>query len=438
MQDIDLSKIKNVHFVGIGGIGISAIVRMMIGEGKNVSGQDMQESEIINSLRLLGVDIKLGQSYENISEDTELIIYTIAIENYDLEFFKKIKNSHIKSISYPEALGLISKGKYTIAISGTHGKTTTTGMLAEILSRTGKDPTVIIGSLMKNKTNFIHGNSDLFLVEACEYKRSFLQLCPNILVITNIDNDHLDYYKDIEDIKSAFRELAKKVPKDGFIVCDTSDTHAKDVIRDLDIKVINYKDFFDKNLKLKIPGTHNKLDASMALAVADILEIDKNQSVSAICEFTGTWRRFEYKGKLENGVKIYDDYAHHPAEITYTLEAFREIYPKEMEWNITVVFQSHLYSRTKLLMEDFAKSFLLADYVIVLPIYFAREEDDGTVSAEILAKKINDYSKNAKSFDSFLQAEEFLKKNLKDMDEKNIIVTMGAGEAFKIAEKLLK
>lgn len=436
-MDLDLSKIKNVHFVGIGGIGISAIARMMLSEGKKVTGQDMQDSEIVQELKKLGIEIIIGQSYENIPKDAELIIYTIAIEYYDPELFKKLKSGNIPVRSYPEMLGIVGQDKYTIAVAGTHGKTTTTGMIAKILQDAQKDPTVVIGSLLKNKTNFIAGKSDLFVVEACEYRRSFLNINPKILVITNIDADHLDYYKDIEDIKSAFHELAMKVPADGFIVCNPDDENIADVIKDIKAKIINYQDYFNKDLKLKIPGMHNKKDAACALAVSDILKINLSEAKNSLEQFPGTWRRFEFKGKLSSGALLYDDYAHHPIEISSTLEAFREIYPKEDGWKIIVVFQPHLFSRTKLLLNDFAKSFSLADKILLLPIYYAREEDDGSISSQILSDEINKYQndRNSEAFGSFEAAE----KKLEEMTltNKDIIVTMGAGEAFKIGDWLL-
>lgn len=437
-KQIDLQTIKHVHFIGIGGIGISAIARMMMHDGKKVTGQDMQDSEVVRELVKAGADVVIGQSFGSIPSDTNLIVYTIAIENYDLELYKKIKEGTIPNFSYPEMLSVVTKGKYTIAISGTHGKTTTTAMIAGILRDAKKDPTVIVGSLLiGEKSNFIAGNSEYFVVEACEYKRSFLNINPNILVITNIDEDHLDYYKDIEDIKSAFRELVLKVPSDGFVICNPDDTNIGDVIKDIPAKIINYNDFFTPDLRLKIPGIHNKKDAACALAVSSVIDIPRDSARTSLEDFPGTWRRFEYKGKLGSGTLVYDDYAHHPVEIQATLSGFRELYPKEDGWNLTVVFQPHLFSRTKLLLGDFAKSFTDADGVIVLPIYYAREDDDGTMSAEILAKEISVYTPNVHAFSDFKSAKEYLNVWISSMNAKDIIVTMGAGEAFKIGDDIL-
>jgi len=438
-MNLDLSKIKNVHFVGIGGIGISAIARMMLHDGKKVTGQDMQDGEVVQELKKVGAEIKIGQSFENISKDTELIVYTIAIDNYDPELAEKIKNqTEIPVRSYPEMLGIASQDKYTIAVSGTHGKTTTTAMIAQILRDNKKDPTVIVGSLLiGEKSNFIAGKSKYLVVEACEYRRSFLNINPKILVITNIDADHLDYYKDIEDIKNAFREFVTKVPADGFIVCNPDDENITDVIKNINAKVINYHDYFNKDLKLKIPGVHNKKDAAAAIAVGELVGIEKVEGEKAVMQFPGTWRRFEFRGELKSGAKVYDDYAHHPTEISSTLEGFRELYSKSDGWNITVIFHPHLYSRTKLLLNDFAKSFGDADKVLILPIYYAREVDDGTISSEILSERINVHedSRISEAFGSFENLE--AKLGTERFGPKDIIVTMGAGEAFKVGDFLL-
>jgi UDP-N-acetylmuramate--alanine ligase len=412
---------------------------MMLKEGKHVNGQDLNNSEIVKELVKEGADVKIGQLYENIPENTDLIVYTIAIESYDPDLFEKLKSQkNIPIRSYPEMLGLVSEGKYTIAISGTHGKTTTTGMIAQILRDAGKDPTVIIGSLLVgDKSNFIAGKSEYFVAEACEYRRSFLNINPKILVITNIDSDHLDYYKDIEDIKSAFRELAMKVPADGFVVCNPDDENIADVVKDIKAKIMNYADFLNPVTKLKIPGIHNKSNAAAAFAVASILATPYTNTNNALGEFPGTWRRFEYKGELSNGTLVYDDYAHHPAEIKATLQGFRELYPKSEGWVITVIFQPHLFSRTKLLLPDFATSFKDADMVLVLPIYYAREEDDGTISSKILSDRINESGTKSESFLDFKTAEDYIKVWTPKMNEKDVIITMGAGEAFKIGDYLL-
>ena len=436
MQDLDLTQINNIHFIGIGGIGISAIARMMLSEGKNVSGQDMQDSEILKELKKAGAKVSVGQDFAKIPKKTDLIVYTIAIENYDTELFQNLKNHEIPIRSYPEMLNIVTRGKYTIAVSGTHGKTTTTGMIAQVLKDSGNDPTVVVGSLLVGEnTNFISGNSQYFVVEACEYRRSFLNINPNILVITNIDADHLDYYKDMDDIKSAFRELALKVPKDGFVICNPIDQFMIDVVAGIEAQVVDYERFFDENMELNLPGIHNKKNAACALAVANCLNIDESNSIGALKDFVGVTRRFELKGDLSCGAKIYDDYAHHPTEIRASLQGFRELYRREDGYRVIVVFQPHLFSRTKSLLEYFSSSFEQADLVLLLPIYYAREEDDGSISSKILSEKIIENNTQALSLESFESVKDYI--NNLELSEKDIIITMGAGEAFTVGDMLL-
>ena len=425
MQDINSSKInpseilsaRKVFFVGIGGIGISAIARMFFLDGKEVSGSDMSESEITRELSDLGIEVFIGQGFDLIPKDVDLIVYTIAIPHYDPKLFEQIQNCGIVIKSYPEMLGIVTANKYTIAVSGTHGKTTTTAMIAKILIDAGKDPSVIVGSLLKDyKSNFIVGKSDFFVVEACEYERSFLNIKPKILVITNIEADHLDYYKDLEDIKSAFKEL---------------ESQSEHVISD-------YSKYLEKVPKLAVPGEHNRQDAAAAMAVADMLGIGEEIAQKSLAGFLGTWRRLEKKGETTDGVIIYDDYAHHPTEIQASLQALRELYPKG-EKNITVLFQPHLYSRTKALFEDFVKSFSKADRVLILPIYFAREDKDESISSELLSSaicKIEGRDDFAVAFSDFKGAETVV-ESLK-LGKNDVFVTMGAGEAYKVADKIFK
>ncbi|HAS80452.1 MAG: UDP-N-acetylmuramate-L-alanine ligase [Candidatus Nomurabacteria bacterium GW2011_GWE1_32_28] len=434
-MDLDLSKIKHVHFVGIGGIGISAIARMMLHEKKIVTGQDMQEGIVVESLRKLGALVTIGQSYENMPKDTELIVYTTAIVTYDSDFFAKIKNGKIESKSYPEMLGVVTKHKYTIAVSGTHGKTTTTAMIAKILIDNHKDPSVIVGSLLKEtNSNLVIGNSSAFVVEACEYERSFLNLKPKILVITNIEEDHLDYYKDLNDIENAFSQLVEET--DSYIVCNLNQVSVNNILKKkYKAKVINYADYLDKVPKLCVPGIHNRLNAAAALAVSNIFNIKEEDAMNSMANFSGTWRRLENRGKTSAGTIIYDDYAHHPTEIKASIEALRELYPKG-EKKITILFQPHLYSRTKALFNDFAKCFKGADNIYLLPIFFARETKDESISSEKLASAIVLAGDRAKAFPDFSSAEISIKEL--ELGENDVFVTMGAGEAYKVAEKIFK
>jgi len=424
-----------VHLVGIGGIGVSALARMFLGEGPpagGVSGSDRDPSPITEELARLGVKIFFGHRAENLPPDADLVIYTIAVppDNPELLAAKRLG---IKTLSYPEALGEISARKFTIAVAGTHGKTTTTAMLAKIFIDAGLDPTVIVGSILPTqKSNFIFGRSKYFIVEACEYRRSFLNLSPRILVITNIDNDHLDYYRDLADIESAFAELAGKLPADGALVCDRNDERLKSVLLNTRCLTFDYRQLPTTDLKLSVPGEHNQRNAQAALAVAAVVGIDQSVARRSLETFSGTWRRFEFKGRTAGGALVYDDYAHHPTEIRATLAGARELFPDQ---KIVVIFQPHLYSRTKLLLNDFATSFHGADQVIVLPIYAAREPFDASISAEILAEAITKQGVPARAVSGFESASNYL-QNLKP-NPYNLILTMGAGDIFQLAENLV-
>jgi UDP-N-acetylmuramate--alanine ligase len=306
-------------------------------------------------------------------------------------------------------------------------------MISDVLVGAHKNPTVIVGSLMKSGSNFVSGASDIFVVEACEYKRSFLNLSPEILVITNIDNDHLDYYGTIKGVQKAFAELVEKVPAHGAIVCDPSDPRVAPVLAKAVARIIDYQlGGSTSKLELAVSGEHNKKNAKAALAVARILGVDETDAGTLLAEFQGTWRRMEYKGKMESGAFIYDDYAHHPTEIKATLQGFRAKHPTG---RIRVVFQPHLYSRTKLLLNEFAESFSDADEVIVVPIYAAREMPDPEITAKKLAQAIKAHHKNVRVLDVFSAVEKYIRTTIQKDD---IIVTMGAGDVFKIGESLIR
>ena len=414
----------------------------------------MTESEVTEGLMKAGAVISIGEDARNIPPDCDLVIYTIAIPQEHVEL-TEAKKRGTTALSYPEALGVISKDKYTLAITGTHGKTTTTAMIAKILMDAGLDPTVIVGSLIKdaagNRTNFIAGKSKYLVVEACEYKRSFLNIIPKILVITNIDADHLDYYKDLDDIESAFRELAKKVPSDGAVVCDFLDERATRAARATKGKVIDFGKFVAKVPTLLAPGAHNKKNAAAALAVADFLGIDLEQARSALGGFMGAARRFELRGKAKNGALVYDDYGHHPTEIKATLAGARELFPLSSEGGsasggnkgggsgglspkIVVVFQPHLYSRTKDHLKAFGKCFKDANEIILLPIYPAREKNPGNISSEMVVKEIKENDQSACSVATFAEA---AKKAATLAGGSGVIITMGAGETNKVADILI-
>ena len=430
MKNIDLGKVKKAHFVGIGGIGVSAIARMMLAEGKIVSGSDSSDSLITKELEKLGAKIFLGHNAKNVADDVDLIVYTPAVDFENPEL-KKANELNVPTLSYPEMLGIISKNKYTIAISGAHGKTTTTAMIGKILMDANLDPTIIVGSLLKDsKSNFVAGKGGYFVVEACEYKKSFLEINPKIIVITNIDNDHLDYYGNLENIKKAFAEFVSKLPEGGYLICDPNDKNLKEVIKKTKAKIIDYTKII-AGFNLKIPGQHNIKNAKAALAVAEILNINKKETLKSLNGFSGAWRRFEYKGKTKKGVLIYDDYGHHPTEIKATLQGARELYPKN---KIIVVFQPHLYSRTKFLLSDFGKSFSDADEIILADIYAAREPKDESINSKMLAEEITKNGGKAVYMKSFDKIANFLAENTKKGD---VVITMGAGDIFKVGESMI-
>lgn len=432
MKEINLEKIKKIYFIGIGGIGVSAIARMMFAEGKDVSGSDLVKSALMIELEKLGIKIEVGQSADFVSNDTELVVYSPAVTVYDPGVIDEVKKKNIPAITYPEALGLISKHKKTIAIAGTHGKTTTTAMVAKMMINAGKDPTVVVGSLLaEGRTNFIAGKSEYFVVEACEYRRSFLNIHPSIAIITNIDNDHLDYYKDIDDIISAFHDFAMLVPEKGFIISNLSDKNVVGALKGVKAGVVDFSQYDISHLDLKVPGEHNRKNAQAAIALADVLGIGSAKAIDALDDFAGTWRRFEFKGGTKGGAIVYDDYGHHPTEVKATLAGAREKFPNR---KITVVFQPHLYSRTKILLDDFAHAFKDADHVVLAPIYAAREEFDSSINSEMLAEKIRMLNNSVNSYTDFRHITEHLIQSLKQDD---ILITMGAGDVYKVGESLI-
>lgn len=429
MRKIDLEKKQKIYFIGIGGIGMSAIARMFILQGKQVFGSDLSGSEVTDELVKLGAEIKIGEPKEAVSDNVDLVVYTVAVPENQIEL-KSARERNLDTLSYPEILGLISENKFTIAVAGTHGKTTTTAMIAQILIEAGLDPTVIVGSLLKNhNSNFIAGKSKYFLAEACEYKRSFLNFKPDIAVITNIDRDHLDYYGDLAGIQAGFKDFLLQVKPSGVVVTDKSSENLRPVIAGSKNKIIDYQSF-KKEFSLKIPGRHNILNAQAAFAVASFLGIPESNILKSLRNFSGTWRRFDWLGQSKLGAQIYDDYAHHPTEIQATLNGFKERFPDK---RLIVAFQPHLYSRTKEHYQEFAPAFALAAEVLILPIYAAREPNDGLIDSEMLARDLSEKGLNVRYFDDFESTAKYLNHHLGSND---IFLTMGAGDVYKLAQTL--
>lgn len=445
---INLSKIQKIHIIGIGGIGVSALAQLFLSQGKSISGSDMEDCDLLCQLKKEGIKVTVGHSEDNLSSDIDLVIISPAIPEDNSEL-KKAKSLKIPILTYPEALGLLSKDYYTIAICGTHGKTTTTALTALVLEEL--DPTVVIGTKVREfgNKNVRIGKNKFFVLEACEYKRAFLNIDPDILLITNIEAEHLDYYKDLDDYKSAFKEFCKKVPKNGYIIANFDDKNVRDVVKGACASVVKFgsevSDFklindivFEKNkeigqLNLQIPGDHNLQNALAAFAVGRVLDLQAGKIILTLNEYQGSWRRFEFKGYF-NGAEIYDDYAHHPTEIKVTLKAARFKFPDR---RIVCIFQPHQYSRTKKLLKEFSKAFADADLVIIPNIYRVRdsEKDINSISAEDLVKKIQKHHQNVIFGDGFSETVKFLQKNIEKND---VVFTMGAGDVWRIGKKLMQ
>ena len=432
--NIEFKKAENIHFIGIGGIGMSALARHFLHEKKTVSGSDGVLSELTKKLAEEGVQIYAEQSAENISNDIDLVVYTEAVTKKSDGWaeLEKAKELRIPCINLFEADGLAFNPYYLIAVAGTHGKTTTTAMLTDIFESAEKDPTAVIGSLRaKTQSNYRAGKSKYAIVEACEYKRDFLHLKPDVLVITNLEHEHVDYYKTLEDVQAAFRELIEQVDEKGVVITDTKSPTIAPILKDCPVKVIDYNEYLDLSLHLKQPGVHNRLNAAAALAVAKYEKLNMEDAKESLQNFTGTWRRFEYKGSL-NGAPVYDDYAHHPTEIIASLNAMREAHPEQ---RIVAVLEPHTYSRTVALFKDFAKAFAGADEMILVPIYAAREENTTGVSSRELAVQALEYAPQTRFSDSLESAEAELRQSVKPGDA---VICMGAGTITKLATNLVK
>ena len=451
----ELDKYKNIYMIGIGGISMSSIAKYFCLMGFNVSGSDRDMSEVINDLRKENIKVNIGHDKKNITQDIDLIIYTAAIHE-DNEELIRAKELNIKIISRAEVLGLImQRYKYSVAVSGSHGKTTVTAMISQILIEAKKNPTVFLGGVLNflEEKNFVMGKSDYFVIEACEYCDSFLNFEPFIGVINNIDWDHVDYFKDFNMLKESFKKFALNVKKDGAVVINNKN---KDLVKDINRE----KNFFGedekdvwhaeniiwnddqcakfsavknnlviKDIKLKVPGYYNVLNVLSAIGVAEKLKIDFDVIKKALENFCGVERRFEFKG-IYNGAKIFDDYAHHPNELKELV-----LMAKKIKHNsLYLVFQSHTYSRTKKFFNEFAEILSKCENVILVDIYSAREKNIFGVSIKDLVNEINKLDGNAIYFESFDKAREFLKKNIGKDD---LVLTVGAGDVYKIGEKIL-
>ena len=425
---------KQVHFIGIGGIGISALARHYLHEGWQVSGTDQHKSANTEKLAADGAEIAYEHSPENIRsrQGLELVVYSDGVTEDTAGWgeLEAARAAGIKTLSYFEALAHVANEYYLIAVAGTHGKTTATAMLADILEEASYDPTVFVGSLRtKTGTNYRRGQSTYCVVEADEYLRHFLHLTPNTLVINNIDFDHPDYFTDLADVQAAFAELVATIPEDGFIIADPSDPNVAPVLERATATVVNYREYFNLERHLLQPGLHNRQNAAAAEAAATMVGIEATSIDEALKNFVGTARRFEYKGSVHNA-PVYDDYAHNPQKVAAAIAGAREVHPNKQ---LTVVFQPHTYSRTKALFSEFVAALSHADQVLLLPIFAAREVDDGSISSGMLKDALTEKGISAELFHTIEAAALAVKERVGSDD---VVLCVGAGSVTNVAKQL--
>ncbi len=457
---MELNGYRRIHCVGIGGIGLSAIAEILLSRGMEVSGSDIKESQVTETLRKLGAKIYIGHNADNVG-DAEILIYSAAVSLENPEILRA-KEMGIPCITRADALGgLMSDYELSIAISGTHGKTTTTSMVGLILQNAGLSPTVLVGGMLNEfHSNVVVGASEYFVTEACEYMDSFLSLSPRVEIILNIDSDHLDYFRDINHIAMSFEKFASSIPANGFVVAFDSNPFVKAVTSKLAGKVVNfgfseeseyYAGDIDFNrqgmprytlykygeklidIQLAIPGEHNIVNSLAAAASCLELGVFPKVVKETLENFKGTRRRFDVIGKTKEGVSVIDDYAHHPTEIKATLAAAKKLDHKK----IWCLFQPHTYTRTIALIDEFAAAFDDADVVVLAEIYAAREKNIHRISSRTLKRKIKERLPNKKVyyFPSFDGIAKFVRANAGSGD---LVITMGAGDIYMVGELILE
>lgn len=447
---------SHLHFIGIGGVSMSGLAEILLTDGYKVSGTDSKESPILNRLRKLGAKIYLGHDAENI-KGADLIIYTDAISKDNVELREAI-TSNVDIVDRATFLGALMKN-YTnsVAVSGTHGKTTTTSMIASITKSLEFNPTMLVGgNLNEIGGNVRLGSKNYILTEACEYKANILKYFPTMAIILNMDEDHLDYFKDMNHIIETFKGYAGNLESEAYLLINSDDENFDKIVENTKANVVTFaiknqadyraeyvsfsddgfatftlnirdKEFYP--VKLSVMGNHNVSNALAAIAATHTLGIPIEVIINNIFEYQGVGRRLEFKGYF-NDVKVIDDYAHHPTEISATLEAVRN----NASGKIYCVFQPHTFTRTKILLESFSKSFNHADKVIITDIYAAREVDNGEIHSRDLANAVIEKGNDCIYLSSFEEAEDYLVKNAKAGD---IILTMGAGNIYSLGESIL-
>jgi UDP-N-acetylmuramate--alanine ligase len=420
---------KKVHMVGIGGIGMSALAQLLVSRGVAVTGSDREESPTTGLLEKKGISVAIGHDGCVIPAGTELLVYSDAVWDDNPERMRA-KDMGVPEISYFQALGRVSNEMRTIAVTGTHGKTTTTAMLAAILKGAGKEPTAVVGSIVRDfGSNFLEGGHTL-VVEGCEYRNHVLELSPEILVITNCELDHTDFFASERQLQELFRKAIEKLPAHGCVITDPDDPAIAPIVEASPVRVVDYTT--ETVPQLKLLGEFNLANARAAKAAAKAAYPDITDTVcdEVLSQFVGSWRRFEYKGETENGATVYDDYAHHPTAIRETIAAIRERFPSKQ---IAVAFHPHLYSRTKSFFKEFSEALAEADEVYVAPIYAAREKLDPSVTHVKLAQAVTELGTPAHaplSFDGIRDA-------LESYGPETLVVTMGAGDIYKVAEQIV-
>ena len=453
----EISQYKHIHMIGIGGISMSAIAAVLKNWNFHVTGSDLQDSDLIEELRQMGIPVAIGHDLENLRR-ADLVVYSAAVSSEDPEFVEA-KRLGITTMERSTFLGLITKAfSDTICVAGTHGKTTTTSMLSCCFLEAQKDPSIQVGAILKQiNGNYRIGNSNYFILESCEYVDSFLKFYPKTEVILNIDNDHLDYFETIDNIKNSFIKFVKKLPSDGLLVLNIDNEYSADLFKYTNAKVVTYSldnpkaNFvarnikFDKNgfptfdvyrnssffktFKLSVPGVHNVYNTLSCIATCFEYGIDKETVKKALLGYTGAHRRFEYKGSI-NGASVFDDYAHHPVEIKATYNAMMQ-----KEFNRSwVVFQPHTYSRTKYLLNDFAQALSGFNNIIITDIYAAREKNTYGISSQDIVDQINKVQKHAIYMSNFDDIAKYIRDRVMPND---IVLTIGAGTVTNIGPKIL-
>ena len=460
IKHLDTNRIKNIHFIGIGGISMSGLATILLNRGYSISGSDRKASNITNNLKKSGINVFIGHSENNISH-ADLVVYTAAINNDNPEL-KKAQSLGVPIIDRATLLGeIMDSYDFGIAVSGTHGKTTTTSMISTIMLCSDLNPTIHVGGYLKKiaGSTKIGGNS-FFISEACEYSDSFLSLYPNLAVVLNIDFDHTDYFRNIDHVKESFEKFLSHVPKDGFIIACIDDINVSNVIEKISCKNIipygvesksatwsadnisfyqngstSYSLIYNgqsvSDINLNVPGIHNISNSLAAIASCYTCGCSLESIKLGLSEFTGAMKRFEYKGSIRESIRIFHDYAHHPAEIKATLCALKNFSHNK----IICVFQPHTYSRTKAFLKQFVESFKDADIIIVADIFAAREPNPGNISSDIISEKICQLGGNSIYIKDFDEIADYINKTASGND---IIITLGAGDIDTAGEILLE